>query len=88
MFTETEHFVDEDGRTLAASTWTLPNGEVVLVCQGKVGFSLYTPPEWNNATVASYQADPEGHVLLHGQRVARDDPAWVVPQEVRDRAVR
>ncbi len=87
MFTEARTFVADDERDLSPATWVMPNGETVLVCQGREGYALFTPPEWNNATVASYQADRAGRVLLHGRPVAPDDPTWIVPRPVREHAV-
>ena len=83
MFTETDTFLDEEGRDLSAAAWAMPNGETVLVCPARDGFLLYTRPEWNNALVASYGADREGRVRLHGRYLDRDSPAWVVPALVR-----
>ena len=88
MFTEVKTFLDDSGRDLTPATWRMPNGETVLVCRGKDGFHLYNPSEWNNALVASYGADRDGHVLLHGEYVAYDHPDWVVPERVREKSVR
>jgi hypothetical protein len=83
MFTETDTFLDEEGRDLSVAAWAMPNGETVLVCPGRDGFLLYTRPEWNNALVPSYAADGDGRVRLHGRYLDRDSPAWVVPARVR-----
>ena len=83
MCTETSTFLDEAGRDLTPATWKMPNGEMVLVCPGRDGFHLYTPPEWNNARVPSYAADSGGRVRLHGRYLEPDNPAWVVPAAVR-----
>jgi hypothetical protein len=86
MFIESKTFLGESGEELTSATWVLPDGESVLVCQGDEGFQLYTPAEWNNALMPSYAADAEGRVRLHGHYVDRDNPAWVVPPEVRAKA--
>ena len=88
MFTETNTFLDESGQDLTRALWTMPNGDQVLVSQGNDGFHLYHQTEWNNALVSSYRADREGHVRLHDRYVDYHDPAWVVPQEIRERAIR
>jgi hypothetical protein len=88
MFMETSQFLGENGQVLAAATWTMPDGEVVLVCRTPDGFALYTHAEWSNSTVPSYRADSEGRVRLHDRMVAPQDPAWVLPQKVQDQALR
>src|SRR5205823_2959974 len=87
MFNESRGFVSEAGRDLTPATWTLPDGERVLVCRAEGGFTLFTLAEWNNATVPDYGADAEGRVRLHGRYVDPENPAWVVPAAVRDQAV-
>src|SRR5262245_2539275 len=86
MFIESRCFLGDSGEELTSATWALPDGEAVLVCQGGEGFQLYTPAEWNNALMPSYDADAEGRVRLHGRYVDRDNPAWVVPRDVRAKA--
>jgi hypothetical protein len=74
---------------LASAIWTLPTGEDVLVCKKPYGggFLLYQKDEWNSKTGAALEANQDGCLLRGDQYVSYHDPAWIVPQMVRDRAI-
>jgi hypothetical protein len=74
---------------LALALWILPTGEDVLVCKKPYGggFFLYQKDEWNGQTRPALEADQDGCVLRADQYVGYHDPAWTVPQAVREHAI-
>ena len=82
-------FHDDFNRNLASAIWTLPTAEDVLVYRKAYGggFLLYQQAEWNAKSEPGLEADQDGCVLRAGQYVGYRDPAWTVPQTVRDRAI-
>ena len=89
MTTETtDGFAEDFGRDLESALWTLPDGERVLCCEGRAGgFVLHDRQSWNNAAVSIWEADAEGHVTRLGGYVDYDNPAWIVPADVREAAI-
>ena len=80
-------FTDEYARDMAAAIWDSPEGPV-LCCEGAAGgFILYTADEWNATAPADLECDGEGHVTRLGRFVDYDNPAWIVPQDVRKAAI-
>lgn len=82
-------FADDFNRDLRGAIWTLPTGEDVLVYQKPFGggFLLYRKDEWNTNNKPTWEADEEGAVLRDGQYVAYHDPAWVIPQAIREHSL-